>query len=281
MIDGWLARAPMAGLDAVWLVKGYEHPEWGYVAVPYRIGGSRLGLGEAFSLACQYGYCRRLDCMPRRVPVLPAGHIVQAVDPEEALRARLRDLPPQARELVEILGPGGLGLTGSWAIMGEGPESDVDLVAYNPGVYGALEDLAEEGLIRDCPRLLERDGRRGVRRAGRRLLDSCYRGVPYTLRILRERGPLPCRCRRTSIGQVEGVLVVVGGEGHLTPARYQAIAPGLGRVVLESWRTRYHELQPGVYRVRGLAFEDECLGYTVISPDIGGGLEPARGHGDL
>lgn len=37
MIDGWIVRAVWAGISAYWVVKGYEHPEWGVVAVPYRV----------------------------------------------------------------------------------------------------------------------------------------------------------------------------------------------------------------------------------------------------
>ncbi|GAB6148346.1 hypothetical protein [Stetteria hydrogenophila] len=271
MIDGWIVRAAWGGVDAYWVVKGYEHPEWGVVAVPYRVMGRRLPSRPDPALFP--GLEARLDCMGREVPVIPRRAVYAVVDPESALRLRLRDLPEPVRELVEHVEAEGL--TGSWAVAAERPGSDVDLITFNRGAYEALRDLAAEGSLKPCPRE-PKWGPKPPPRAG--LLDACYKGVPFTLRILRRREPLPCTARRWLTRWHRGpVELRPTGEEFLVPARYDAYIPGLGWVTLETWHTRYQELPPGVYEARLALYYVDGDGY-VASPDLHGGLEPSRGH---
>lgn len=269
MIDGWIVRAVWAGISAYWVVKGYEHPEWGVVAVPYRVMGERYP--AAWYPHVFPGVDAWLDCMGRRVPVLPLNRIVNVIDPGVALRLRWLDLPAAARELAEHVEAEGL--TGSWAVAVEGRGSDVDLISFNREAYRALRDLAVEGLLTPCPRR-PKWGPRAPRR--RSLLDACYKGVPFTLRILRVRYRKPCTAKRWLLGRYKGGAVLRDiGESHLIPARYELVAPGIGSLTLETWHTRFQELPEGAYNVDVAVYYSEGEG-LIASPDIDGGMEPAR-----
>jgi hypothetical protein len=269
LIDGWIVRASWAGVEAYWIVKGYEHPDWGVVVVPYRVLGKRYPTRPDPTLFP--GIEARLECMGRPVPVMPYKRITLTINPARALRLRLRDLPEAVRELVEYVNAEGL--TGSWAVFQESPQSDVDLISYRRDSYKALKDLAAEGSLQPCPREPKWGPQPPPRRS---LLDACYKGAPFTLRILRTREKMPCTTKRWLIGRYRGEVVITDiGEGFLTPARYEAFIPGVGSAILETWHTRYYEIPPGVYSVDLAIYYVEGEGY-VASPDLYGRIKPAR-----
>ncbi len=258
-VDGWIVYTSEPPL--FWLVKGYEHPWDGVVAVPYRLAwGSRLEPSSYLSAAPPWSL-RLLPCIGRLAPVVPWGMVAAVLDPSAALK--LHGLPPELGELLEHVGAEWAGLTGSRLTGHWGPGSDYDLLVLPSDPLGAVEalrGLAGEGLISGCP------GMRGS------LVDACYRGVPYTLRLLRTLSPRGCEGFTASLGLWRG-LVELGDAGHeayLVPARYPLRIPGVGEAVLETWRTRYQGLRPGCYEASLELFERE--GMVVASPDIAGGL---------
>ena len=283
MIEGWIVRTTVNGVEESWLVKGYSHPEEGLVAVPYRRGGLRLEPFQ-YHVHAPNWTLKHVKCTGRTVPVLEWDRITGVVDPETILRVRLFELPESIRSLLDVLNPDWAGLTGSWAVYVETPDSDVDLLVYGEGVYKALEDLGEEGLISQCRRgkwwhSLHPEYRSGLGgELQQRLLDSCIRGYPYTIRILRRTTPAPCSENITYLGKIEGPIEIsTGWESHLTPARYRVRILGLDsstEAILETWHTRYMELPGGLYRARLSLFLDSN-GRLIVSPDIDGSLEPA------
>lgn len=263
-VDGWILYTSEPPL--FWLVKGYEHPWEGLVAVPYRLAwGSRLEPSDYAYTAPPWSI-KFLPCIGRVAPVVPRSMITFVLDPESALRRN--GLPWQLAELLEHVGAEWAGLTGSRLTGHSGPGSDYDLLILplSPeGAVSALTELASEGLISRCP------GMRGS------LVDACYRGVPYTLRLLRSVTPRGCEGFTASLGRWRGLVEVgnAGPEAYLVPARYPLRIPGVGEAVLESWRTRYQGLRPGCYEASLEVFERE--GVTVASPDIGGSLRWVSG----
>jgi len=266
--EGWLLRDTVSG--SYWVVKGYEHPSDRLIVVPYR--ASATG-GPAV-----------LDYLPciGRTALTIKRDVVEAIDPVRALRSA--SLPGEVNELLDRLGPEWAGLTGSYAIKAQGPTSDVDLLVYSErasDLYSVLRDLKADGLISECNQeiryLKEKDSftrSEFLLLHPLKLLDSCYKGVPFTIRILRAVEERPCSSRFTSLGFVTLRGSLKGLEPYMTPARYILSSSGIGEVYLLSWRTRYQELPDGVYLVRGLLQRDENMGPLYLVPDLGGYVRP-------
>jgi len=265
--EGWLLRDAVSG--SYWVVKGYEHPSDRLIVVPYRASAGGPAVPEY------------LPCIGRTALTVRRD-LVDAIDPVRALRSA--SLPGEVHELLDRLGSQWAGLTGSYAINAQGPTSDVDLLVYSEraaDLYGALRDLRADGLIGECNQeiryLKEKDSfarSEFLLLHPLKLLDSCYKGVPYTLRILRAAEERPCSSRFTSLGFVTLRGSLKGLEPYMTPARYVLSSSGVGEVYLLSWRTRYQELPDGVYLVRGLLQRDENMGSLYLVPDLGGYVRP-------
>ncbi len=265
--EGWLLRDAVSG--SYWVVKGYEHPSDRLIVVPYRASAGGPAVPEY------------LPCIGRTALTVRRD-LVEAIDPVRALRSA--SLPGEVHELLDRLGSQWAGLTGSYAINAQGPTSDVDLLVYSDrasDLYGALRDLRADGLIGECNQeiryLKEKDSfarSEFLLLHPLKLLDSCYKGVPYTLRILRAAEERPCSSRFTSLGFVTLRGSLKGLEPYMTPARYVLSSSGVGEVYLVSWRTRYQELPDGVYLVRGLLQRDENMGSLYLVPDLGGYVRP-------
>lgn len=273
VVEGWILVDRMG---AAWLVKGYEHPDSGFIVQRYPHGRAKpISGGLAVSV--------HLDCTGRRVDVLRMDDIARAIDPALALKSA--QLPGQLKELLDILRPSWVGLTGSRALGAASAASDYDLLMYDADasrIYGALRDLAEDGLVGECEpgirasKVADTFDRREFELLHPiKLLDSCYRGVPYTIRILASDRSRPCSSRFSSLGWVAGLLEIEdAGEAYLTPSRYRARLLGLGEVVLYTWRTRYQELPVGRYFTVALVQRNEVERSTYLVPDIGGVLRP-------
>ena len=254
------------------MVRGYEHPVEGLIVTPYKAPADVMTSVE-----------RRvyLECVGRTVPVIGRGG-AEIVDPAEALKRAT--VPPQARELIDVIAPSWAGLTGSYALGLQRPDSDVDILVYSRRpheAYRALADLREEGLVADCRQDLryakERDSFNYPEFSllhPLKLLDSCFRGLPYTLRILRLAQERPCESRFTPLGWVAFVGEVRGGEPYLTPAVYSVRPDAVGEVLMMTWRTRYQELPEGRYFISGLLQRDEVKGQLYVVPDLGGRVRP-------
>ncbi|MGC9112214.1 nucleotidyltransferase domain-containing protein [Acidilobus sp.] len=274
--EGWLIRSSDG---AVWMVKGYEHPDDGHIAVPYHsdfpwhIDNKNVG-GVSY---------RYLDCIGREAYVVPRRYGT-LIDPSDAIRRVT--LPRGLSELLDVLNPEWVGITGSRALGTAKPSSDYDLLLYSnkpSELYNSLKDLAQEGRIAEC----EHETRYSkvkdtwslddfnVMHAFK-LLDSCYKGIAYTLRLLRQVEERGCTSFYRSLGWFEGVIYINDiGEGFLVPARYSV---RLGFVELTAymltWRTRYQELPPGRYLVRGLLQASGPDLYLV--PDVWGYVKPLQ-----
>lgn len=297
MIDGWIVRASISGSPMYLYVKGYMHPDDGLVVAPYRLGSSRLRITTGNLPSSMILETRHVDCIGWPATVIKQRDILEIIDPYNAFKFRKADLPRQILELVDLLGVE-VGLTGSWAINAEGPLSDVDLIiAPDSGVWDilrTLEELREKGLIRQC-----RDRELIESKVGNeaywliahyrdRLLESCFKGYPYTIRLLRYTAPKPCSRRAYGLGYFTGMIEIVdAGDSCLVPARYKVrvikYPPQLRHfisdiLILESWRTRYQELPPGFYIVYNarLTFTEEGM---VLAIDPQGRLWPADPRG--
>lgn len=259
-VDGWIVYTAEPPL--FWLIKGYHHPEHGFVAVPYRrLDGRRLNPLDYIAASPQW-LLRFLPCIGRNVPVVPRNSIVRVLDPAAGLR--VKPLPEPLAELLDHVGVEWAGITGSRLTGHESEDSDYDLLvlpAKPEEAVKTLVDLKADELISEC---------RGMRGT---IVDACYRGYPYTLRLLREVMPRGCTRFTAWLGWWKGLVeITLGGvEAYLVPAVYKAVLSGGTEAILYSWRTRYQGLEPGCYEAVLELFEDG--GNVVASPDIGGRLK--------
>jgi hypothetical protein len=257
LIDGWMIKISRAGDITVWLVKGYIQPENYVVAVPYKDRGLK-------EVPLSY-----LPCIGREVPLIPRKDIVYEINPFSVFRIRRNELPKSIIEFFDIINVDMIGITGSWALFSEKKHSDVDIIVYTDKprrLYNTLNELKKDGLIRQCRsygQMISKVKSHWIvnEYIKNRVLESCYKGVPYTLRILRTLEEVPCSHVVEPLGKVREVVVRLKDveEAYLIPARYEVnplkgpswllrLSKGL-RVFLETWRTRYQELKEGIYRL--------------------------------
>jgi predicted nucleotidyltransferase len=277
-VEGWIVETNLLGLRELWVVRGYRHPHGYLVVSPYVMGGRRV---KQYDWGSVPGWLLSyIPCIGRTAPLMPMGRVLRTVDPESVLRVRRNDLPPAVIELLDIMGPEWAGITGSWAVMGESPGSDVDLLVYGNHweMYRALLDLRSEGKVKPCmvaerySKVMDKISWSSYSKlVEHRVLDSCYKGIPYTIRILRRLDVEPCEGMVARIGVYRGPFRVVEAvEPHLTPARYLVEIGGV-EVLMETWHTRFMELPKGLYRGYLELFYER--GVTIASPDIVGSIE--------
>ncbi|BAN90683.1 hypothetical protein [Aeropyrum camini] len=276
-VEGWIVEAPGSPAE-YWIVKGYEHPPGKVVAAPYRRGGKRLdprSIEQAPLWTIEHFPCRGGP-----VPMLSLDAASsKPVNPWRVLELRYPDLPHPIKHLLEEVNPELAGLTGSWAVFAEDRGSDVDLIVYGDPdeIYLALKYLKSRGAI-----VRHKHKRSEYPLDSARLLDSCIKNggetACYTLRILRYTTPRECSKRLTPLGLYAGPLEITGEQealdSILVPARYRAVLLKLGLpAVVETWRTSYQELKPGVYAGVLEVFADQN-GAITASPDLKGHLKP-------
>ncbi len=280
MFEGWYIKTREPE-ETIWLVKGYEHPEDGYISVPYMVSNKRISAHD-FLLYTPRKFLRYLDCVGRLVPVIPKNEVVCFFDPEKVYKRRRRELPKQIIELIDYLDPEYVGLTGSWALGIESERSDVDLLLYgnNKEIYAHLIELKEIGHIKQCnDRRFEKvsdtfDYSTYRLLSNIRILDSCYKGVAYTIRILRDICSEKCHSIYTAQKAFKGEIEIFDNEEkYLTPSTYKVVSGG-GEMELVTWHTRFSELPLGKYSFVGTLQLDKAGGKSIISPDLGGKLEP-------
>lgn len=275
-IDGVIVEANVAGTLAFYIVKGYAHPEQHLVVQPYRYPCCRRGPPAPI----HYNVCLGVE-----TAMIPREKVTRVISPEAAIETLPGRVKQRILELVEVLGLEWYGVTGSYALGCEGPSSDVDVMGlYRPGLLDALQDLARDGLIRQCKRqdvIAKRSRGPGglaleVSRIETSLVDSCYRGQPYTLRLVTSLWEEPCHQILIPYGYAEltGWMRPLG-EPITVPTRYR-MDTGSETVIVETWRTRYQEIKEGRYRVRGLLRLDAVSGNLVVWPDMGGWIARAE-----
>ena len=281
-IEGWILRTIYNGVPVYWKVSGYRHYDRYKIAIPYRYGSMRIPPEQYDRLPLPDPIY--LNCIGRRAYLIDVKRAT-IYNPEAVLKQRIRDLGSRG-ELINLLMESGvaewIGLTGSWAIYMETMESDVDLLIYTRSpdkLYKILYEEALNGGITQCK------GRYNTRLPyihGFRLLDACYKGVKYTLRLLLRLEDEGC-CYRTiyKVGSVRGSIEILYPISPYTvPATYAVYIKGLGRVTLETWHSRYQELSPGPYKASLDVFYDKSRG-IIVSPDLGGSIEaPPRSPRD-
>ncbi len=278
LVEGWIVETNLLGLREFWVVRGYRHPHNHIVASPYVIGGGKVKQYDWSTIPIWL--VEYIPCIGRVAPLIPRGRIARVIDPESVLKIRRNDIPQAIIELLDIIDPEWAGITGSWAILGEKASSDVDILVYGNHweVYRALLDLKGEGRIQPCminERYIKVKDKISwssyIKLVERKVLDSCYKGVPYTIRILRRLEAEICEGMVARVGSYRGPLKIVETlEPHLTPARYIIDIGGLD-VLMESWHTRYMELPKGSYTGYLELFYEK--GSVIASPDIVGVLE--------
>ena len=264
--DGWLL---LYG-DMILLAKGYEHPSGWIVVAPYRVNGTRVD-PAGYRITARGIVEERLDCIGRTVTLAPQSK-VELLNPVVAFRAAREDivsLSSGMRRLVSVLeGNGVVGITGSWAYGGENRDSDVDFIIKTDDMEALIESLKKlkPDQCRHPPVALPRIN-------GFQILDACVGGVKYTIRVVESLHGRPCGGSRvTQIASRIKVQVVIREpiSPYSVPALYSGYSPGLGDIIVETWRTRYQELAPGEYRMVADLFYDHARGILVASPDIGG-----------
>jgi len=267
LVDGVLVYA-LQPAPAWYIVRGYAHPPGLIVAQPYRAPDC----GSPPPIPRQ-----PLECLATSYWALERRAITVRLWPSDAWRTRGSRV---LDELLDAIGAWWRGLTGSRALACDRPGSDYDVIAAvsNPiEAYTALTELRESGALSQCkwghirgkrapghPR----DAATNTEIVGASLTDSCYKGVPYTLRILRRIVEGDCGPPRAPLGKVRVYVYLEGGpESILVPARYRA-SSSLGSLTVETWRTRYQGLPSGRYLVEGDLYVEQ--GKLVLTPDHGG-----------
>lgn len=260
-------------------VSGYTHPEGGLVVSPYLHLDRRV---KTYDYRFFEPLLEHIDCIGRRAPVIRESRVITYIDPAKALRERLGDIDSRILELLDHLAPEWAGLTGSWSIFRERVASDIDLLVFGDAIeiYSTLMDLKEEGYIASC-----RDHERVEKRRelmgslllsltlDKKLLDSCYKNYPYTLRILKTLDREPCSRRVYPLGFYEGLIRVYRVNGGFTvPTVYEVeLLDSRQEALLETWHTRFMELPQGLYKGRVRVFLDSDR--IKVSPDIDGWME--------
>ncbi len=267
-IEGWIA-----GWHGIyWKISGYMHPETGLVAVPYR-GKNRLEPTTDIPWQPKH----YISCIGRKVYTIPRH--ANLINPYRVLKLRLNDLKdkrPGIVDLLDVLSPEWAGLTGSWAVWSESESSDVDLLVYGKDVYKTLIDLQREGRIRWCP---GKHNLRLPRLHGIQLLDACYLGNKYTIRILKTLDEMECNGYiRIPIAALTSPAEINPVRPYTVPATYIIHLEGVGRAVMETWHTRYQELAPGRYIVKYTLFYEIPGDRLIASPDLGGWIARVDDH---
>ncbi len=282
LVDGVLLLAGTEQGVAWYRVAGFHHHRDRVYAIPYRKTDCRPH---------SRGIRAWSQCLGIHAPMLPRGAVVDVVAPRPSTV-----LPPGIhRVLGEFLSKLGFDesevfVTGSHAVGCAGEGSDVDIVApYSSGVIEELRVLRGRGLVSQC-RLGTVASKRGRGPGGvaldedrimESLLDSCYRGVPYTLRLLQRSVEGECLGARVPVGEARIVAELIPLSPYTVPALYRlrvlhaendVVDRGID-ITLVTWRTRYQELPRGVYRVRGLARVNSWDGSVELWPDYGGVVE--------
>jgi hypothetical protein len=285
-VEGSIALYQFGSEFIYGLVKGYHHPSNALIIFPYRHPST---CKPRVNIVTYDTYYKWLPCIGRFAPVIDLNEIINCITPWKALE--FTELDSKIKEFINILVPDKVGITGSRAVGCNSPSSDLDLVLFSSEpseLAKTLRKLKKSGVISQCSpgrvkrkRVDRRDFSYSEIHINNSVVESCYKGVPFTLRILRE---TKCTfCDRLSIeivplGRVEfeARLIPEDPESIMVPSRYllEPLKPfdlG-GQLYMESWRTRYADLPPGRYLIRGelmFMLRDNLL---FISPDFNGGV---------
>jgi len=276
LVDGVILIASPHGTPAYYIVRGYTHTEEHVIVEPYRELSCKR-LKETLEVIYH-------PCLGTGVPQIPRDRIISKIPGynQKYLSRRARRV---VEELRDTLGLEEVWVTGSHAISCEEPNSDIDIIAlYKPGIIKALKDLAKEGVISQCQEdriLMKRinKGPRGIAldlwKIKSSILDSCFRGTPYTLRLILYQWEQPCRDPQIPLGKIALSLKLEPASPYTVPATYRGVPlskdPAIDEeVIVETWRTRYQELPTGFYKVKGLLRMGAKTGRLTLWPDYGG-----------
>ncbi len=278
-LEGWIAEKPLCGINILWNVKGYYHPDDALVAIPYRHATSTRryehGFWRPLLLSCDPSMLSYIDCIGVEAPLIRDP--VAVFNPFTAYKYRRSDLPHTVASFLEEVEAEVIGITGSWLAFHERLRSDVDILLYSKDAALLLESLKK---------LKRRYKARGCRSerslwplnyVERRILELCFdTGERVTIRILRRLSREPCRSLYVKLGWYNGPIHLDyyrdESEAYLVPARYLFRGDGL-EGVLETWRTSYQELVPGRYLASLYLKKDQREETIVATPDHGGFLK--------
>ncbi|AFZ71064.1 hypothetical protein Calag_1355 [Caldisphaera lagunensis DSM 15908] len=280
MFEGWHIKTKHNNKEIIWIIKGYEHPKEGFISIPYRISGKRVNINEIYEEIKDYYLY--LDCVGKEVPVVKRNEILKYYDPKEIFIKNVNILPKNIIELVEFLKVEYAGLVGSYLLGYQKKNSDVDLILYgnNNEIYENLLQMKREGLIFNCIDRYDKVSDTMTRSeyelfAQRRVLDSCYKGIPYTIRILRQIYSEECRSIYKTLKSFKGEIEIYDNkENFLVPSIYLANSIDLGKVEIMTWHTRYMELPLGRYYIEGVVQLNVKDNRLIVVPDQGGRIDP-------
>jgi predicted nucleotidyltransferase len=282
MFEGWHLVTNKNGIEIMWVVKGYEHPEEGFISIPYRLSGHRVKFNEFNNYIQEY--YKYLDCVGRYVPVVRNEDIFIYYDPKETYFNKKDFLPEKIKDLIKYLNPEYIGLIGSYAFGLQRENSDVDLLLYgnNKEIYEKLLELRNRNLILNCVNRYNKVSdtmsyENYKMLSNLRVLDSCYTNIPYTIRILRQVHKTRCISNYKTLGNFKGEIEIYdNNENYLVPSIYLAENENYGKVEIMTWHTRYSELPLGKYIIEGFIQLDLKRNKLVIIPDLGGRVDPIK-----
>ncbi len=276
----FLEGEPLLYSGVLYIVKGYQHPPGYVVAYPrYCIECSPP---SRYIVSKDRGRRIYWDCIKLEVPVIPV---------DKALPYKPLQTPPNyVREFIALISSvygvprEYIVLTGSYAAGAGSPLSDIDLVIYgdrnSDKVYRALKDLFDERMLFSLNIIdLYREYRKHsdisfteylvLRR--NTVLQGKYRGRRYSIRLVPyEHGYMYCVNRVKGRVVVEGRIRILRGlRPYTTPALYLVelyTSDGRELLVMETYRLRYTELEPGL-TIYGRVCIEEYIGYKRVSID--------------
>ncbi len=258
--------------DAIWIIKGYQHPPGRIIAYPRYDPINRRRLQSWMIKGLVHEWLDYWDCIGSSVPQIPLNKSIRYAS------TTIRD--QRLLELLKILrdyhGEDGVWITGSSLVM---HGRDMDLVINDPGGAETIVELRRKKVLRPPgPGVLFMEW--GMKHRGipfnkylelksHTVLQGLYHERPYSIRIsLHPRGVNECVDRVLDARTITGRLRITGEISKFTtPSLYRAVFMG-ENVILETHRMLYAELEPGPYKIMRGRLEHRMNGKYVV-PDHG------------
>ena len=243
--------------DILWMVKGCEHPDDGFIAYPryFKDGSKVKDPVHGLSIARRLGLIKYIDDLKMEVPVIPRYAIDGILNPfNRSLWPPLLGIINEFLSEIGALDSGNVGLTGSYLVSGVVPVKprDLDLVIKDVQeglrVYNVLKDLREDGVTKSYVESEDFGGTDPITRnelLRHRILEGIYRGkLVYSIRVL--------SCKQNTELRPISYISYYTGRVRITqaispiamPYTYEALGDG-GAVLIRSQRMRFSEIPVG------------------------------------
>ena len=273
----------------IYAVKGLCNYERYLVVVPkYNLEGcTRFDFMRSIYNCPEQAYISNIG---RKVCVIQKDSIMRYYDPYRYSSYRIPSLVKRFIELISNnLYNGEVGLTGSHLLGCPSSGSDIDLIIATSDPqsdYESLLRLRSEGIIVQCRDYettvnyrdkIEPEGNLSLESylilARYKVLEGCYRGARYSIRMLNPFDTEWCRKRFHYISRTRLVAEVIPVSNYTTPALYEVLnVKSNNHYYMATWRLRFSELPRNTYVIEGDLYIDDN-GTRWIIPDIGGSID--------